>query len=283
MQTHTHIVFILSLALASAFMMAGFSGDAFAQDAAADEKDKFADFEAHVFSLGEGSELPYRLLVPDATEGSMPVLVFLHGAGERGDDNSRQLVHGTDFLRRAANEFGCIVVAPQCPADSSWAAFERIDGELVLHDELTEPLAQVIALVDSLAEQYEIDPDRLYVMGLSMGGYGSWDAIGRYPGKFAAAAPICGGGHPSMAHQMVQTPVWAFHGDDDDVVPVERSREMIQAIKDAGGQPKYTEYPGVNHGSWVPTFAEPELLPWITSQSLDVQAAMSQPTTQPEE
>tara|TARA_R110002111_G_scaffold75888_5_gene120288 strand:- start:889 stop:1740 length:852 start_codon:yes stop_codon:yes gene_type:complete len=283
MQTYTHLVFGLSLTLAAAFMMSGLSGDVSAQDTPQEEKDKYADFEARVFAEGEGVDLPYRLLVPENAECPMPVLVFLHGAGERGDDNHRQLVHGTDFLRTAASEFNCIVIAPQCPKTKSWAAFERIDGELVLHDELTEPLEKVVALVDSLAEEFEVDTDRLYIMGLSMGGYGSWDAIARYPGKFAAAAPICGGGHPSMAHKMVDTPVWAFHGDDDNVVPVERSREMIQAIKDAGGDPKYTEYPGVNHGSWVPTFAEPGLLPWITSQSLSNEAAQSQPATQPEE
>ncbi len=280
MQTHMYLVFGLSLVLLSVFMM---TGDVFAQDTVAEEKDRYSDFQALVFTRDEGGQLPYRLLLPDELEGPAPVLIFLHGAGERGDDNSRQLVHGTDFLRSAANEFGCIVVAPQCPEDSSWAAFERVDGELILHDQMTEPLELVIALVDSLAEEFEVDPNRLYIMGLSMGGYGSWDAIARYPGKFAAAAPICGGGHPSMAQQMVDTPVWAFHGDDDSVVPVERSREMIQAIKDAGGEPKYTEYPGVNHGSWVPTFAEPELLPWITSQSLSGEAAQSQPATQPEE
>jgi len=283
MQTHMHLVFGLSLALASALMVTGMSGDAFAQDTSPDEKDALADFQAHVYTQGESGELPYRLLLPDTMNGPAPVLIFLHGAGERGDDNRRQLAHGTDFLRRAASEFGCIVVAPQCPANSSWAAFERVDGELILHDKLTQPMELVNALVDSLADEYDVDPNRLYIMGLSMGGYGSWDAIARYPGKFAAAAPICGGGHPSMAHKMVDTPVWAFHGDDDNVVPVERSREMIQAIKDAGGEPKYTEYPGVNHGSWIPTFAEPELLPWIISQSLSGEAAQSQPATQPQE
>ena len=114
-------------------------------------------------------------------------------------------------------------------------------------------------------------------MGLSKGGYGTWDAICRYPGRFAAAAPVCGGGDPAKANLITNTPVWTFHGDADSVVSVDLTRAMVQAIKDAGGEPRYTEYPGVGHGSWVHAFAEPELLPWLTAQSLDPDTAQTQP------
>ena len=119
-------------------------------------------------------------------------------------------------------------------------------------------------MIAKMQKELPIDPKRLYVMGLSMGGYGTWDALQRYPEKFAAAVPICGGGDETAADR-IKAPVWAFHGDADGAVPVQRSRNMIEAIRKAGGKPKYTEYPGVGHNSWSAAFKDPELLKWLFS------------------
>lgn len=224
--------------------------------------------QAHVYEDGQGGKLLYRLIVPEAAEGPMPLLLFLHGAGERGDDNERQLIWGKDLMLKAANDFNCIVIAPQCPAGQTWSIVDWSQSKVTFSDEPAEPMRLTQAVIDQLIEQHDVDTNRLYIMGLSMGGYGSWDAICRWPGRFAAAAPICGGGDPAVAEIIKDTPVWAFHGDADPVVSVELTRAMIQAIKDVGGEPKYTEYPGVGHNSWSPAFAEPDFLTWMTSQSL---------------
>ncbi len=265
------------------FFAAFCTGQAKAPPAPLDQPDELAAFEARVYDDGQGHSLPYRLLVPSEAEGPMPVLLFLHGAGERGDDNQRQLIHGKDVLLKAAREFGCIVIAPQCPAGDKWSNADWSKGIINFHESPSVPMRMTIAVLDSLIEEYNVDTNRLYIMGLSMGGYGSWDAVCRWPGRFAATAPICGGGDVEKADLLVDTPVWAFHGDADTVVPVELTRAMIQAIKDAGGEPKYTEYPGVGHNSWSPAFAEPDLLPWITSHILDADAAQTQPQTQPQD
>lgn len=247
------------------------------QDTAQSKPDEWPAFEAHVYVDADGGELPYRLIVPEESQGPMPLVLFLHGAGERGNNNRDQLIHGSDLLLKAANDFGCVVVVPQCPRRDKWSVVDWSKDKVTFSDSPSDPMRRALELLDDLAERHDIDADRLYILGLSMGGYGTWDAICRYPGRFAAAAPICGGGNPAQAHQIIHTPVWAFHGDADTVVSVDLTRAMVQAIKDAGGEPRYTEYPGVGHSSWVPAFAEPELLPWLTAQSLDADAAQTQP------
>ena len=127
-------------------------------------------------------------------------------------------------------------------------------------------LQMTLAVLEQTQKQYSIDADRVYVTGLSMGGYATWDLITRFPGKFAAAVPVCGGGDEKQASKIAMLPIWAFHGDSDTVVKTLRSRTMIQAIKDAGGSPKYTEYAGVGHNSWDKAYAEPDLLPWMFAQ-----------------
>lgn len=160
-------------------------------------------FEARVFTNSVGGTLPYRFLEPDTASGAAavyPLVLFLHGAGERGDDNSAQLKHGTALYLEPANRaaFPCFVVAPQCPAEAQWASmpWNTLSGEQSGHP--TAPMLSVLELVDELAGQYPVDRDRLYVTGLSMGGFGTWDLITRYPERFAAAVPICGGGMSSL-------------------------------------------------------------------------------------
>jgi len=226
------------------------------------------DFEALKYQGTDGATLLYRLLKPgdlDTAEKKRPLLLFLHGAGERGSDNQAQLKWGAEMMRTAAKQHGCFVLVPQCPRERKWA---EVDWSKLTHEmpqAPSEPMRLTLEVIDELKEKYPIDPDRLYVMGLSMGGYGTWDAIQRWPEMFAAAVPICGGGDETSADR-IKCPVWAFHGEADTAVPVTRSRKMIEAIKAAGGKPKYTEYPGVGHNSWSAAFADPELLKWLFAQ-----------------
>lgn len=218
-----------------------------------------------------GVTLRYRLMQPSGsgTAGPPPLILFLHGAGERGVDNERQLVHGgavfaaAEFRRR----YPCRVLAPQCPAGDYWVRADWRRGENRQPAVLMPHLAAAMEVIRGMIEAGEVDASRVYVMGLSMGGFGTWDLAMRFPGFFAAAVPICGGGDPGRAEVLRDLPIWAFHGAADDVVPVEYSRGMVRAIEAAGGALRYTEYPAVGHDSWTPAFAEPELFPWMFAHS----------------
>lgn len=226
------------------------------------------EFEAMQYQDADGATLLYRLLEPGVLEGSQgkrPLLLFLHGAGERGNDNKAQLVHGKAMMLTAARQYGAFVLAPQCPRGRKWAEVDWGKPTHKMPQESSQPLRLALEVIEKMQKQYPVDPDRLYVMGLSMGGYGTWDAVQRYPDLFAAAVPICGGGDETAAGR-IRAPAWAFHGDKDRAVPVSRSRNMIEAIKKAGGKPRYTEYPGVGHNSWDTAFKDPEMLKWLFSQ-----------------
>jgi predicted peptidase len=217
-----------------------------------------------------GFTLPYRLLKPKdyVPQEKYPLVVFLHGAGERGNDNVKQLVHGMNNF--ASDEimakYPAFVIAPQCPEDRKWV---EVDWRLEAHTLPESPsvsLEAMFRLIDALQQEFAIEAGRIYITGLSMGGYGAWDALARKPELFAAAAPICGGGDPAVASRFKDVPLWAFHGDQDEGVKPKRSREMIEALKAAGGDPKYTEYKGVGHDSWTQTYADPELYAWLFAQ-----------------
>jgi predicted peptidase len=234
---------------------------------AADHRDRF---EARTFVDGE-YKLPYRLLMPkdDDAKTKYPLVIFLHGAGERGDDNEKQLIHGmNDFASdEVMVKYPAIVIAPQCPSGQTWGGLNRLATTPTPPDKLSLSLAATLKAVEALQKEFSIDDKRIYITGLSMGGYGTWDALAKRPELFAAAVPICGGGEPAQVSKMKDVPIWAFHGSDDKTVPPERSREMIEALKDAGGQPKYTEYPGVGHNSWAQTYSDPALYEWLFAQS----------------
>jgi len=214
--------------------------------------------------------LKYRLIKPiDYKPGKKyPLVVFLHGAGERGDDNAVTLKHAAkDFADRDRRvQYPCYVLIPQCPRDQKWSDsdWSKESGEQPEHPSSSMQLVK--ELVDEMVVSAGVDSERIYLTGLSMGGYGTWDAIGRYPGFFAAAAPVCGGGDPKMVGQFSKLPIWCFHGEADPVVKVVRSREMIEALKSVGSTVKYTEYPGVQHDSWTATYANPELYDWLFAQ-----------------
>ncbi len=179
---------------------------------------------------------------------SWPLMLFMHGAGERGDDLQLVKKWGPPRIVEGRSDFPFVVVSPQCPRNQWW------------------DVDQMEQLVDRLSGQYKIDKSRMYCTGLSMGGYGTWGITAKYPKLFAAAVPICGGGDPKTAKQLTHLPIWAFHGDADTAVPVERSKEMIAAIKEAGGEKaKLTVYEGVGHNSWSATYDNEQVYEWLLS------------------
>jgi predicted peptidase len=231
--------------------------------------------------------MPYRLLKPKPYDAAKkyPLVVFLHGWGERGSDNRSQFSNWGLFPNEAARrKYPCFVVLPQCPRNSFWfswaedaakraeveknfpTSFWRVWAEGNQKERLAGPNQVVLNIIAELVCDFSIDADRIYIGGISMGGIGTWDLITAKPDLFAAAFPICGGGDPAKADRLVSLPIWAFHGAADDVVLPDRSRVMIAAIKKAGGHPRYTEYPGVKHESWLNAYQEPDLLPWLFAQ-----------------
>jgi predicted peptidase len=227
--------------------------------------------------LNTGDTLPYRIMYPpDFDEsGKYPLLLFLHGAGERGNDNEKQLVHGASFFADPPNrkDHPAVVVFPQCPEDDWWARVDDSvdpDGNRVFtfYSKGTPNPAMrlVLDLLDELVNESYIDADRVYLGGLSMGGMGTFDLLSLRPKTFAAAFPICGGGNLKTARKISRiTSFWIFHGADDKVVAPEYSEAMAEAIKKHKGKVKLTIYPGTGHNSWDNGFAEPELLPWVFS------------------
>ncbi len=224
--------------------------------------------EKRTYTDKESNALPYRLLKPEAYDASKkyPLVLFLHGAGERGTDNEKQLIHGVgDFARaESRKKYPCFLAAPQCPTGKGWSDF--LANRKSLANEPSEPGRLALELVAALQKEFSIDPDRLYITGLSMGGYGTWDLISRHPKLFAAAVPVCGGGDVKQAGKIAKMPIWVFHGALDPVVKPERSREMVEALQKAGGHPGYTEYPDVQHNSWVNTYQDPVMMAWLFAQ-----------------
>ena len=229
--------------------------------------DKFSKAE---FKNKEGQRLLYRFLKPASLEAGKkyPIVIFFHGAGERGDDNEKTLIHGVktfateEFLKK----YPCFVVVPQCPNEQMWMGFPWTVEKVVLPEKPTESLSLAMQCLDSLEKEFPIDTDREYVTGLSMGGFGTWESIVRSPNRFAAAVPICAGCDVTKAKSIAHLPIWAYHGAKDGVVKVERSREIIEALKAAGGTPKYTEYPEVGHDSWNGAYKDQAMYEWLFSQ-----------------
>lgn len=221
----------------------------------------------------ENEPFQYLLLTPAKLEPGKkyPIVLFLHGAGERGT-NDMQLVKRHFPEQMATPEyrekFPCFVIVPQCRPNKRWV---EVDWSATESQPMpSQPGDQMQVAIDILRKSLEelpVDQSRVYLTGLSMGGYGSWDLAARHPELFAAVVPICGGGDERQAARLKDVPLWAFHGDQDQAVPVERSRKMIAAIQAAGGQPKYTELAGVGHNSWTPAYSDPTgVLKWMFEQ-----------------
>jgi predicted peptidase len=241
------------------------------QEPVIDPKDPILKtYEPREFGEESGAVLRYRLLKPIvfSPDQKYPLIVFLHGAGERGSDNAAQLKHAARDLvaEDLRKKYPCYVVAPQCPKEKKWSEVDWSADESAIPEDPSESMRLLKGLIDSMVETAGVDKNRIYITGLSMGGYGTWDAIARYPDFFAAAAPVCGGGDPTTVHKFAALPVWCFHGGIDPVVKPERSRKMIEAMQAIGATPKYTEYPNVSHDSWTPTYKNPELYEWLFAQ-----------------
>jgi len=223
------------------------------------------------FTASNGEELPYCLYVPEnySEDYAYPLLLMFHGAGTRGDDNGSQLTEGVKglFMPKNTPAYDCIAVFPLCDSESRWVETDWSLGSYSLDEvEMSRNMTAVVELLDYLTETYSINENRQYVTGFSMGGYGTWDIITRYPDRFAAAAPLCGGGDPTKAELIADIPLWIVHNPDDDAVPVEGSLEMIDAIKEFGGENLiYKKDIGVGHRVWDPTYFDPEFHSWLFS------------------
>ena len=174
-----------------------------------------------------------------------PLIFFLHGAGERGNDIELVKKHGPPKLITEDKSFPFIIAVPQCNENMKWN-IEELNN-----------------LLDEIIFKYNIDTKRIYLTGLSMGGFGTWDMAIKFPNKFAAIIPICGGGDPSKVCKIKDLPIWVFHGAKDDIVPLSKSEEMVKGLKDCGGNPKFTIYPNAEHDSWTETYNNPQIYEWF--------------------
>ncbi len=223
---------------------------------------------ARVYTNDKEETLPYRIFIPEKmSKKPIPLVMFLHGAGERGNDNKVQVVHAVrDLITYSQNNEPMIIIAPQCPKNKKWV---EVDWDKLSHTMPKDPsygMQLTLELIKKICKEFPIDKNRLYITGLSMGGYGTWDIIQRRPKMFAAAMPVCGGGDIAGAPLFKELPIWVFHGDNDGAVPVTRARNMVKALKKCGSKVKYTEYPGVGHNSWAQTYANKDVLKWFFSQ-----------------
>lgn len=252
-----------------AFILIAFSATVNAQDLTLYQKKEY--------TYGEGKILPYRILYPANYDKSKkyPLVLFLHGAGERGNNNEKQLIHGSKLFLNANNRqnYPAIVVFPQCPENSFWSSVyidrtkNPITFEFNYDNSITWPLDAVQKLMTQLLINEAVDKKRCYITGLSMGGMGTFELLYRFPKLFAAAIPICGGGDALRYDERVKkTAFWIFHGDADAVVNVNESRAMVEKLKSLKVDVTYTEYPKVNHNSWDNSFAEPTFLSWMFLQ-----------------
>ena len=208
------------------------------------------------FSFNITFQMEYLLFLPESyaqsTNQKFPLILFLHGAGERGRDLDSVKRHGIPKIVETNPDFPFIAVSPQCPEDSWW----------------TSELHTINGLIEEVVEKYQVDTSRIYLTGLSMGGFGTWYLASMYPERFAAIAPVCGGGEVrQILRSLVEMPIWTFHGQKDDVIPFSRSEEIVTALKKHGSSIKFTIYPEAGHDSWTKTYDNPELYKWFLKHS----------------
>lgn len=226
-------------------------------------------FSPMKYSNGKGDTLNYRLLFPDYDPlRKYPLVIFLHGSGERGNDNLAQLTWGvsnfaTDYNLKMYKAF---VIAPQCPKDKTWDNFSG-DFNIKYNDTASKISDLLFGLINSTIKNSSIDTNRIYITGMSMGGIGTFDLITRHPNLFAAAAPVCGAGDTSKASVIKHIPLWIFHGAEDVAVNPKYSLDMVYALTKVGAHPGYTQYPGVGHFSWVAAYSDPMFMEWLFRQN----------------
>ncbi len=227
------------------------------------------DFQARVFKDPQLGTMPYRLFVPSKYDGNnkYPIVVFLHGSGRKGSDNRRQVgTPGATVWAEPENQavHPCFVLAPQCPKTDGWGRPKGMKG----FPKIT-PVEKMLAIIDSLEQEFGIDTEREYITGQSGGGGGVLRALTLRPNRFAASVLVCAGGRNSpermakMAKRFGHMPLWLFHGAKDTIIPVSQTQQMVKALKEAGGDPKYTEYPDAKHNCWLKAYVEPELVTWL--------------------
>ena len=234
------------------------------------------DYVAKEFLNDKGDTLLYRQLSPETVvqNKKYPLVLFLHGAGERGSNNTSQLQNGSMQFTNPVNreKYPSFVLFPHCPEDKYWAPSTRPEKFDVEHFPINAPISNPLRMVEEFLAQtvkdYPIDTNRIYIVGLSMGGMGVYDIVSRNPHMFAAAIAICGAVNPQRLREMdSNTQFRLYHGDADSVVPVMFSRETYKALKQTGKNVEYFEFPGVNHGSWDPAFNQPDFISWLYNQN----------------
>jgi predicted peptidase len=229
------------------------------------------EFLARIYTNETKQTLPYRLLLPRHYDPnrSYPVILFLHGAAARGADNAEPLNWGPllflDDTLRTKHDF--FLVVPQCPRDGAWLELGRSGAGAF---QLSQHLSLALALVrQQLPKEFNLDPARRYLTGVSMGGHAVWVILEGQPGQFAAAVPVCSGGDvTAVTREASKCPVWAFHSEDDHLVPVQQARNLVKAWREHGGTARYTEYTGLKHSSWKKAYTEGALFDWLFQQRL---------------
>lgn len=231
-----------------------------------------SEYEHKTFTSSDGKNLNYRLLVPETEkpQKKYPLVLFMHGAGERGNDNEMQLFHGSQMFLNPVNreKYPAYVIFPQCPPEGFWA-FDDIPSsftEMDAPENMTPIMQTVKELLDSYLDNPSVDKSRVYIMGLSMGGMATYDLVSRYPDIFAAAIPICGAADTERLAATDGVKWRIYHGDADPTVPVECSRLAYKALKEADVKVEYIEFPGCGHNSWNPAFNQPDFMKWLFKQ-----------------
>ena len=226
-------------------------------------------YEAKVFEASNGEKLNYQMLKPTNIEKGKkyPLVIFLHGMGERGDDNKKQLTHGGPMFLNPANQekYPAYVLFPQCPETAFWA-YKKPTLKMTAEDVMPPVFQAVKEMIDTYLAYPDVDKQRVYIMGLSMGGMATFDMVSRFPEIFAAAIPICGAVDPSRLAATKGVKFRIFHGDADKVVPVICSRMAYKALREADVDVEYIEFPGCDHASWNPAFNTPDFMEWLFKQ-----------------
>lgn len=232
----------------------------------------YDEYSRHIYVDSTGNSMPYRMLVPEEIqEGeTYPLVLFLHGSGERGDDNEKQLTYGASIFSNPANadKYPAFVIFPQCK-DKAWT--ERNEQQTFMPGADVPPESStektLMALLEDIIENNPIDRNRIYVVGISMGGIAAYDLVCRYPDTFTAAVPICGAVNPDRLSDAREVRFLIFHGDEDEEIPSICGREAYRALNAAGAEVDYIEFAGIGHECWSSAFNYPALLPWLFSQS----------------
>ena len=230
----------------------------------------FESGEVEVSTPNGEKAYEYRFMRPGehAGEGPHPLVVFLHGSGERGSDNDKHLTYLPRWMTRDEHrrEHACYFLAVQCPLGEAWTRFTNEEEWELVPGEPTNAMKAVLRAIDEIIARENVDETRIYLTGLSMGGYGAWCLAAHQPGRFAAVVPVCGGGDVASAERLKDVPIWVFHGLDDKAVPEQRSREMVDAIRDSGGLVRYSALEGVQHDSWTHAYNHAGAIDWMFEQ-----------------